>query len=89
MTDLTLTLRDAARRLARAKNPKARGTQAAELLGVLRSGELQAGFYILSGTIWVDAPVTYWEAIDSAKFRGRVWISRPMVLPQRQQRLER
>lgn len=49
MPEETMTLRDAARRfrLARLKNPKAKGIASSELLGLLRSGELKAGFYNL------------------------------------------
>ncbi len=61
MPEETMTLRDAARRfrLARLKNPKAKGIASSELLGLLRSGELKAGFYILNGTAWIEIPVAH------------------------------
>src|SRR5271170_6566483 len=69
VTEETITLRDAARRFARAKNPKAQGIQASELFSLLRAGELRAGFYILGGTAWIGIPISYWEGLKIEKFR--------------------
>jgi hypothetical protein len=69
MTEETLVLRDAARRLARIKNPEATKIEASELLGLLRSGALKAGFYFLNGKSWIEIPLTHWEATGSNSFR--------------------
>jgi hypothetical protein len=69
VTEETMTLRDVARRFARARNPKAKGIQASELFSLLRAGELRAGFYILGGTAWIDIPIGYWEGIKIEKYR--------------------
>ncbi len=70
MSEGTLTLRDAARRLARLRNPKAKGIASSELLSLLRSGELKAGFYILNGTAWIEIPLAHWERTGSNKLRS-------------------
>jgi hypothetical protein len=69
MPEETMILRDAARRLARARNQKAKGIESSKLLSLLRSGELKAGFYILGGAVWIEIPLTYWLGIGSSKFR--------------------
>jgi hypothetical protein len=68
MPEQTMTLRDAAQSLARAKNPKAKGIQSSKLLNLLKSGELKAGFYILSGSMWIEIPLAHWETIGTDKF---------------------
>ena len=74
MPEETMTLRDAARRLARIRNPKGRGIESSKLLGLLRSGELKAGFYILDGKAWIEIPLTHWATTPGNKFRriGRI-----------------
>jgi hypothetical protein len=69
MPEETMILRDAALRLARTRDPKTNRIQSSKLFSALQSGELQAGFYILGGTEWIEIPVTYWLGIDSSKFR--------------------
>jgi hypothetical protein len=69
MPEETITLRDAAQRLARTRRPKGRGIESSRLLSLLRSGELKAGFYILGGTVWIEIPLTHWHGISSSKFR--------------------
>jgi hypothetical protein len=69
MPEQTMTLRDAAQSLARAKNPKARGIQSSKLLNLLKSGELKAGLYILGGSIWIEIPLAHWEALGTDEFR--------------------
>jgi hypothetical protein len=69
MSEETTTLRDAARRLARAKNPKGKGIQSTALFDLLRAGKLRAGFYILEGSAWVEVPIGYWEALAVGQFR--------------------
>jgi hypothetical protein len=69
MPEETITLRDAAERLARIRRPKGKGIESSRLFSLLRSGELKAGFYILVGTVWIEIPLTYWHGIDSSKFR--------------------
>jgi hypothetical protein len=69
MPEQTMTLRDAAQSLARAKNPKAKGIQSSKLLSLLKSGELKAGFYILGGSMWIEIPLAHWETIGVDKLR--------------------
>jgi hypothetical protein len=69
MPEQTMTLRDAAQSLARAKNSKATGIQSSKLLSLLRSGELKAGFYFFRGTVWIEIPLAHWQGLDSNKFR--------------------
>jgi hypothetical protein len=64
----TTTLRDSARRLARAKNPKAKGIQSTALFNLLRAGKLRAGFYMLEGSAWVEIPINYWEGLALKRF---------------------
>ena len=72
MPDETMTLREIARRLALIKNPKATGIDVNGLHSLLRSGELRAGFYILEGTVWIDIPISHWEATASNKIRQKI-----------------
>jgi hypothetical protein len=69
MPEETITLRNAAQRLARIRSPKGRGIESSRLLSLLRSGELKAGFYFLGGTIWIGIPLAHWQGIDSTQFR--------------------
>jgi hypothetical protein len=69
MPEETITLREAAQRLARIRRPRGRGIESSRLFSLLRSGEFRAGFYILGGTTWIEIPLTYWHGIDSRKFR--------------------
>jgi hypothetical protein len=69
VTDETITLREAASRLARIRNPKGTGIESSKLLNVLRSGHLNAGFYFLDGTAWIEIPLSYWRSIGGEKFR--------------------
>jgi len=64
----TITLREAARQLARKENPKGKAIQSSNLLSVLRSGELKAGFYFWDGTTWIEIPDAHWGKINSTKF---------------------
>ena len=70
MPEETIALRDAARQLTFAKNPKARRSAERDLLGVLRSGALKAGFYILEGTTWIEIPLAHWETTDGNRLRS-------------------
>jgi hypothetical protein len=67
VTEETITLREAASRLARIRNSK--GIESSRLLNVLRSGQLRAGFYFLHGTEWIEIPLWYWQAIGADRFR--------------------
>jgi hypothetical protein len=69
MPEETITLREAARRLARIRRPKGKGIESSKLLNVLRSGELKAGYYIMGGALWIEIPLMYWQAISSDRFR--------------------
>lgn len=70
MAEETTILRDAARRVALAKDSKARGIQSTALFDLLRAGKLRAGFYILEGSAWVEIPIGYWESLALEKFRS-------------------
>jgi hypothetical protein len=67
MPEQTMVLREVARQLALSKNKKAKGIDSAALRGLLRAGELQAGFYILDGAAWIDIPVDYWLKTDAPR----------------------
>jgi hypothetical protein len=69
MPEETISLREAAVRLARIRNPKGRKIESSRLLNVLRSGDLKAGFYFLHATEWVEIPAAYWQRIGSDSFR--------------------
>jgi hypothetical protein len=69
VTEETISLREAARRMARIRNPKGSGIESGRLLSLLRSGELKAGFYFLGGTVWIAIALAHWQEIDSNKFR--------------------
>jgi hypothetical protein len=69
MPEETITLRESARRLARTRNPKGTNIESGKLLNALRSGDLNAGFYFLDGTTWMEIPYAYWRGINSNKFR--------------------
>ena len=73
MTEPTLTLRQVAKELATSKDKV--GDDA--LLGLLRSEQLSAGFY-LPGTQpeWVLIPASYWHKVQVAKFRAIRYSSR-------------
>ena len=77
----TTTLRDAARRLARAKNPKAKGIQSTALFNLLRAGKLRAGFYMLEGSAWVEIPINYWEGLALKRF-GKIARTRTIRNPE-------
>lgn len=64
-----ITLRAAGRRLARVL--RSRGTVASdELLDLLKSGEITAGFRFPGRTIvWIKIPNHYWSKVSSNKFR--------------------
>jgi hypothetical protein len=70
MPEGTITLREAASRLARIRNPKGKKIESSRLLNVLRSGQLRAGFYFLHGAAWIEIPLWYWQAIGADRFRG-------------------
>jgi len=69
MLEETIKLREAARRLARIRNPKGNNIESSRLLGVMQSGDLKAGFYVMDGMQWIEIPSNYWRDIDSRKFR--------------------
>jgi hypothetical protein len=69
MTGPTLTLYAVARQLGSLQNPKRPKTADAELLGLLKSGALGAGFEFPGlVTRWVPIPATYWMKVGSDKF---------------------
>lgn len=67
----TITLREVALRLAKIKQPTTRRIDDGQLLSLLRSGDLKAGFEFPGATKrWVPIERDYWLAVDSAKFRS-------------------
>jgi hypothetical protein len=67
----TLTLRAVALELGKSQAPNNSKIADGKLLGLLKSGELTAGFEFPGlVTRWVPIPATYWMRITSDKFRG-------------------
>jgi hypothetical protein len=65
----TITLRDVARRLAPLRHSRDK-VASDELLDLLKSGEITAGFRFPGCTIlWIKIPVIYWVPFSSNKFR--------------------
>jgi len=65
----TIPLRTIARRLPKVLNRRGK-TATGELLGLLRSGDLKAGFHF-PGRVkrWISIPTSYWAGIGSDQFR--------------------
>jgi hypothetical protein len=64
-----LTLREVAKRLAQIRRLPSGKIAVPELLRLLRSGELKAGFEFPGTTVrWIPIPTSYWTAVSSAKF---------------------
>jgi hypothetical protein len=66
----TISLHDAGRRLAElhsSREPVACG----RLLGLLKSGEIKAGFQFPAGhaSLWITIPELYWSRVSSDKFK--------------------
>jgi hypothetical protein len=67
----TITLREVALRLAKIERPGTAGIADGQLLSLLKSGELQAGFDFPGySRRWVPIPMDYWLKIDSRQFRS-------------------
>lgn len=67
----TITLREVALRLAKIKQPTTRKIDSGQLLSLLKSGDLKAGFEFPGVTKrWVAIEPNYWLTIDSDKFRS-------------------
>jgi hypothetical protein len=67
----TITLRDVALRLAKLKQPTTKAIADTQLLSLLKSGELRAGFDFPGCTKrWVSIPSDYGLKIDSRRFRS-------------------
>lgn len=65
----TITLRDVGRRLARLRRSRDK-VASDELLDLLKSGEITAGFRFPGRTIfWIKVPAHYWSEIRSDEFR--------------------
>jgi hypothetical protein len=68
---LTITLRDVALRLARLPKSGTGKIADGKLLGLLKSGELKAGFHFPGEfASWIAIPPSYWAGISSDKFRS-------------------
>ena len=67
--DLPHTLREVARDLGRIRHPAKEKPAVLELLGLLKSGELKAGFEF-PGTMvcWIPIPASFWTGVSSHKF---------------------
>ncbi len=67
----TITLRDVGRRLARLPSSKTGGIADGKLLGLLKAGELKAGFYFPGPYLsWIPISPSYWAGISSDQFRS-------------------
>ena len=67
----TITLRDVALRLARLPGSRSSKIADGELLGLLKSGELKAGFFFSGGSsLWIPIPTHYWANVSSHAFRS-------------------
>jgi hypothetical protein len=67
----TITLRDVALKLAKIEEPTTRAIADTQLLSLLKSGELKAGFEFPGRTKhWVAIHPDYWLQIDSRRFRS-------------------
>jgi hypothetical protein len=65
----TITLRDVGRRLARLPSSKTGGIADGKLLGLLKAGELKAGFYFPGPYLsWIPISPSYWAGISSDQF---------------------
>ena len=70
-TEPNLTLREVVRRLSRIRGLPKRKRAIADLLGLLRAGELSAGFeFPASSVVWIPIPKQYWVGVSSQKFRS-------------------
>jgi hypothetical protein len=67
----TITLRDVAQRLARLPATQSGRVADSKLLGLLKSGDLNAGF-VFPGRVamWIAIPETYWATVSSYAFRS-------------------
>lgn len=67
----TFTLREVALALAKAKNPRSTGIADGDLLRLLRSGDLSAGF-VFPGLrpYWIAIGPDYWSGVTAARFRS-------------------
>jgi hypothetical protein len=66
----TLTLREAALRIAKISGSRSDKIEDSKLLGLLVAGHLKAGFHCPGPFVsWVPIPASYWKGINSAKFR--------------------
>jgi hypothetical protein len=67
----TITLREVALRLAKIKSPATSKIDDGQLLSLLRSGDLKAGFEFPGATKrWVPIEGNYWVTVDSQKLRS-------------------
>lgn len=67
----TIALREVALRLAKIKQPATKKIDDGQLLSLLRSDDLRAGFEFPGATKrWVPIERDYWLTVDSAKFRS-------------------
>ena len=66
-----IALREVAIRLARIRRLRAGKIPVPALLGLLKSGELNAGFQFPGATVtWIPIPTSYWTGISTHKFRS-------------------
>jgi hypothetical protein len=67
----TITLREVARRLAQLPGSPPGKIADGKLLGLLKSGELSAGFFFPGRVVlWITIPTYYWANISSYSFRS-------------------
>jgi len=64
-----LTLREVARRLGQVGCPQPGKPAVSKLLGLLKTGELKAGFEFPGTKVcWIPIPTSYWTGVSSHKF---------------------
>jgi hypothetical protein len=67
----TITLRELALRLEKIERPKSKAIADGKLLGLLKAGELKAGFHFRGRTVrWVPIEPDYWRTVSSSRFRS-------------------
>ena len=69
VTEPNVPLREVAKRLAQIRRLPNGKTAVPELLGLLKLGELKAGFeFPGTSVLWISIPTSYWTAVSTGKF---------------------
>jgi hypothetical protein len=71
-----LPLREVAKRLAQIRGLPKGKTAVSALLGLLKTGELKAGFeFPGTSVLWISIPTSYWTAVSSNMFRSLQYVA--------------